>query len=121
MHCYYNIKSSETLLLRLRSVQETTTTATTTQTYNLLILDGEMVVVRNLVTLVDGLFGEYDNLLARPDRKDSGCTVWRAAVIDQSTEIALHCRIDDHIVIHTAADRRISSLSCDFSRPTHNR
>ena len=49
-------------------VEETSASRATAEADNLFILDGEMVIVGDLITFVDDLLCVYDDLLAVTDR-----------------------------------------------------
>lgn len=72
-----------------------------------------MVVVGDLVSFVDDLFSVNDNFLAVTDGKDLCCTIWRAAVIDETSEIAFHGSIDNHIIVHSAENMIVSGTHSD--------
>lgn len=77
-----------------------------TQTGDLLVLDGEFVVVGDLLVDVNGLPGVDHNLLLRFHSDDLCVTIGIAAVVDEAGEVATLGSIYDGVVVdaeHVAA------------------
>ena len=108
-------------------VQEASAAWHAAQAGYLLVLDGEVVVVCDLVAFVDGLLGVNDDLLAVADGQNARGAVWSAAVVDEATEVALHGRVNDDIVVDSAGagqtlkTRQSSTTVVEPSGSTHKR
>lgn len=73
----------------------------------LVVLDGELVVVRQLLSAVDLPQGEDDDVLAAVDVNDARVAVRLAGVVDEAGGVALHRRVHHVKVVdaeHVAAD-----------------
>lgn len=99
-------------------VEETSAPRASTEADDLLVFDGEMIVVGDLIAFIDDLLGIDDNLLAVSNRKNFCCTVWRAAMVDEPSEIAFHGRINDYVVVNPAVSIQLSATV--YKRPSHN-
>lgn len=56
----------------------------------LVVLDGELVVVRQLLSAVDLPQGKDDDVLAAVYVDDARVAVWLTAVVDEASGVALH-------------------------------
>lgn len=65
------------------------------------ILNGELVVICELLSTVDAARGKYDNMLLPVDCDDSGVAVGLAGVVDEASSVAMDCSIYNLIVINT--------------------
>jgi hypothetical protein len=61
-----------------------------------------MIVIGDFVAFTDDLLGVNDDLFAIANRKDPRCTIWCAAMVNQTTQVAFHGRINHDIIVHTA-------------------
>lgn len=73
----------------------------------LVVLDGELVVVRQLLSAVDLPQGEDDDVLAAVHIDDPRVAVWLTGVVDEASGVALH-RCVHHVKVidaeHVATD-----------------
>ena len=72
-----------------------------------LVLDGELVVVGELLAAVDLPQGEDDDVLAAVHVDDARVAVGLARVVDEASRVALHGRVHHVEVVdaeHVAAD-----------------
>lgn len=73
----------------------------------LVVLDGELVVVRQLLSAVDLPQGKDDDVLAAVDINDTRVAVWLTGVVDEAGGVALH-RCVHHVKVidaeHVATD-----------------
>lgn len=90
-------------------IQEATAASRPTVAVQLavLVLDGELVVVGQLLAAVDLPQGEDDDVLAAVHVDDARVAVWLAGVVDETGRVALHRRVHHIEVVdaeHVAAD-----------------
>lgn len=73
----------------------------------LVVLDGELVVVRQLLPTVDLPQSEDDDVLAAVHINDTRVAVWLTRVVDEASGVALHRRVHHIKVVnaeHVATD-----------------
>lgn len=91
----------------------------------LVVLDGELVVVRQLLSPVDLPQGKDDDVLAAVYVDDTRVAVWLAGVVDEASGVALH-RCVHHVKVidaeHVATDplkeRATNNVRYHYSVPS---
>jgi len=83
------------MLILTNLIKSSPTLWSSTETDDLLLFDGEFVVIGDLLVEGDGLFRVNDDLLFTFDSDHLGVTVWIATMIDEPGEISTLRGVDD--------------------------